>query len=124
MTPTDLRTRVIVTSALVLAGLAGVAVWLAGPAAALGLLASGGLTLGNFWWLARGVTATTDAVVGRRAGAAWVLAAAVRFAALAVALGVLLASGLVDPLGVVAGVVVLPCALVAGGLRAATEAGR
>lgn len=117
MTTSDLCARVTVESAVATAGLAGLALALFGLEAAGGIAAAGALALGNFWWLTRSVASVTGR--GRRgAMALWGLSAGARFLALLVALGALLASDRVHPVGVVAGLAVLPCALVVRGLKA------
>jgi hypothetical protein len=117
MTATELSARVMLESGLATAALGAIAFAVGGAAAGAGVVAAGALTLGNFWWLVRG---TAAAAHGRRARLAlWGLSAGARFLALLAALAVLLASGRVHPVAVVAGLTILPCALVARGLRAA-----
>src|SRR6267378_3827554 len=99
MTPSDLTSRVS-RDACVL----GVA--LAGPAAYLGGLA------------ARAQGAGGD---GSPARALWSLAAGLRLAAVVAALGVAVASGHAHPLAIVAGLSVIPIAVVVHGLLGARE---
>lgn len=119
MTPTHFLTRVTLDSAIALLAMALAAAWLGGTAACLGLLSGGGLGLGNLWWLAGGALAVSrgDTSRGR-----WPLAAAARFAAFAVVAALVLLTGLAHPVALVVGLTVLPCALVAEGLRGAARA--
>jgi ATP synthase I chain len=105
-----------VTTAL----LAVVALALGGPGAGLGVGAAGGLTLLNFWWLVRnaaGVLGTTAAP--RRT--LWMVVAGMRFFVLTAALVSLLASGVVHPVAFVAGLGIVPAALIVLGLSAANR---
>jgi len=123
MTTSELSTRVTIESGVACAAVALVAFAGWGTAAGAGVAASGILMIMNFRWLARGVAAA--AAAGGRDGrlAAWALSAAWRFALLIAAFALLLASGWVHPVAVVAGLVVLPCAVVARGLSAARTEG-
>lgn len=118
MTRTDLTTRVMMTTAGTVGLLAVAAASLGRPRAGVGLLAAGVITIANFVWLARGVAGAVAAGNGRRARVAWGLAAGGRLAALLAAIAVVLASGLADPVALVAGLAVLPVATVVQGLRA------
>jgi len=105
------------TCALVVA-LAAPAAWLGGAAAVLGVLAGGALALVNFRWLAaRAVAATSHAAVG----GAWSIGAGLRLAAFAVACAALLGLDWAHPVALLAGLGVLPCALIVEGLRAARQ---
>ncbi len=115
----ELTTRVTLETTVLVALLALLAGAVAGPGAAGGVLAGGALTILNFRWLARGALRVTSSPAGERPGAAWLLAVGLRFATLFAALAVVLGSGLVHPLGLVAGLTVLPGSLVVQGLRAA-----
>ena len=57
----------------------------------------------------------------RRDVAGWIFGAGVRFAVLFVAFAALCAGGYAHPVAVVVGLTVLPCALIAQGLRSARE---
>ena len=94
----------------------GVLVFGSGPAA-IGVLAGGVLALANLWWLARRAVAATQAPA-----MAWSLGTVLRFAAVGGAVALVLGTGAAHPLGVVAGLTVLPFALIARGLAAAREA--
>src|SRR5262245_9811401 len=122
MTTGELSTRVTIESGVACAAVALVAFAGWGAAAGAGVAASGALMIMNFRWLARGVAV---AAAGGRDGrlAAWALSAVWRFAVLIVAFALLLASGWVHPVAVVAGLVVLPCAVLARGLSAARMEG-
>ena len=116
----DLRLRVTMETAIAVLALALPAAWLAGPSGAIGLLAAGALTVGNFWWLARAAASAGDPIA-RRDVAGWMLGAGARFALLFVAFAALCAGGYAHPVAVVVGLSVLPCALIAQGLRSARE---
>ena len=109
-------------TALVVAALAVPAAWLAGSSAAIGVLAGGVLTLGNFWWLSRAASTATDLSAPRFQIGGWVVAAGARLAVLFAAFAALCAGGYAHPVAVVVGLSVLPCVLVARGLRVAREA--
>jgi len=111
-----LRLRVTVESALIVAALALVATMLGGARAGLGVVAGGALAVASFWRLAG--DAAGASVSGTPSGR-WLIASAVRFGALAVALGGLLALDWAHPVAVVLGLTILPCDLVAQGLRLA-----
>ena len=112
MTPSDLTSRVSRDACVM-----GVA--LAGLDGALGAAAGAGIAVGNFRWLASRVTAGLDA--GSAVRALWTLGAVLRLGALAAAVALVLVSGYAHPLAVVAGLSVLPVAVVVHGLRAARE---
>lgn len=117
----DLRLRVTMATAIAVAALALPAAWLAGPTGAIGLLAAGALTVGNFWWLSRAAVSAGDPTAPRREVAGWMLGAGARYALLFVAFAALCAGGYAHPVAVVVGLSVLPCALIAQGLRSARE---
>lgn len=117
----ELRLRVTVETAIAVAALALPAAWLAGPTAAVGVLAAGALTVGNFWWLSRAASSAADPNAPRIEVAGWILGAGARFAVLFAAFAALCAGGYAHPVAVVVGLGVLPCALVVQGLRSARE---
>jgi hypothetical protein len=119
LTTSDLRLRVTMETAIVVAALALPAAWLAGPSGALGVLAAGALTAGNFWWLSRAAAGASDPASPRRDVAGWVFGAGLRYAVLFVAFAGLCAGGYAHPVAVVVGLTVLPCALIVQGLRSA-----
>jgi len=123
MTPTtsDLRLRVTTGTVIAVLALALPAAWLAGASGALGILAAGALTAGNFWWLSRAATSAGDPASPRRDVAGWVFGAGIRFAVLFVAFAALCAGGYAHPVAVVVGLTVLPCAVIAQGLRSARD---
>jgi hypothetical protein len=118
---TEFRARVTLETAIVLAALAGPAAWLVGPSAAVGVLAAGGLAVGNFWWLSRAATAAGAPGEAPPQVSGWVFAAGIRFLVLFAAFAALCAGGYAHPVAVVIGLTVLPCALIVQGLRNATE---
>ena len=119
---TEFRARVTLETAIVLAALAGLAAWLGGPSAAVGVLAAGGLTVGNFWWLSRAATAAGAPGGAPPQVSGWVFAAGIRFLVLFAAFAALCAGGYAHPVAVVLGLTVLPCALIVQGLRNAHAA--
>ena len=120
---TEFRARVTLETAIVLAALAGPAAWLGGLSAAVGVLAAGGLTVGNFWWLSRAAATAGAPGAAPPQVPGWVFAAGIRFTVLFAAFAVLCAGGYAHPVAVVLGLSVLPCALVVQGLRNAREVG-
>ena len=119
MMATGFLRRVTLETAVAVALVALVAVWLAGARAGFGVVAGGALVVGNLWWLA-GVAGSAARANTRRSR--WALAAAARLAVIAVACAVVFVSDLAHPVAVVIGLTVLPCALIVQGLRAAREA--
>jgi hypothetical protein len=85
-----------------------------GPRVALGFVAGGALAVLSF----RGLAGRVTALVPGAAPSPWGLLAALRWAGLAAAAAVLLASEAVHPAALLAGTVVLPCAVLALGIRA------
>jgi hypothetical protein len=151
MTPSELTTRVTAESAILVAALAGGAAILGGAPAAGGLLAGTGLALANLRWLTASALAAcspppaspgdsdrrpgdsdrrpgdSDRRPGdsdRRPGVRWLARAALRLGALTAGAGAVLASGWAHPVAVVAGLTVVPCALIATGLRGARREAR
>jgi len=92
------------------------AAWLGGPDGALGAAAGAVIAVGNFRWLASRVTARFDGSTGR---ALWTLGAVLRLGVVTAAVGLVLVSGHAHPVAVVAGLSVLPVAIVFHALRAA-----
>jgi hypothetical protein len=117
----ELRLRVTVATAVAIAALALPAAWLGGPTAAIGVLAAGALTVGNFWWLSRAASSAADPAAPRTEAAGWVAGAGARYVLLFAAFAALCAGGYAHPVAVVVGLVVLPCAVIAQGLRSARE---
>ena len=117
----ELRLRVTVATTIVVVALALPAAFLAGAPAAVGVLAAGALTIGNFWWLFRAASAAGDPTVPRREAAGFMLGTGARLAVLFAAFAALCAGGYAHPVSVVVGLSVLPCALIAQGLRSARE---
>ncbi len=118
----ELQFRVTLETTIAVVVLALPAAWLGGASAGIGVLAAGLLTLGNFWWLSRAASAAGASGAPRRELAGWIAAAGARFAVLFTALAALCAGGYAHPVAVVVGLTVLPCALIARGLRAARDA--
>lgn len=115
MTPSELKARVTVAAGVAALALGFIAAWLAGTAAMWGVIAGGALAVVNFRWLvAHAVLATRPG-----AGSAWLIGAGLRLLVFLVVAGVLLATGGAHPVALLAGLTVLPCAVIAEGLRAA-----
>ena len=114
----DLVGRVTGAGALALIPVAGVAFYLADLAGLLGVLAGGGVAFGSFGWLSTGSRRALALLSARRVHPLWLLSLGLRHLFLFAALGMLLWSGYVHPLGVIVGVSVLPPVLIAQGLRA------
>jgi ATP synthase I chain len=119
MTPSELMRRVTRDLCVLGAALALASAWVGGSAGALGAAAGVALTLGNFRWLASRAVRVT--ATGTAARPLWSLGAGLRFAAVAAACAVLLATGRAHPVALVIGLSVLPCALIGHGLRTARE---
>ena len=117
MTLNELTWRVTAQSATALAVLAVLVGVVAGARTGAGVVAAGALAILNFRWLVRGAAALTPSGASPRATA--MLATGARFLVAFGALGLVLATGWVQPLGVMAGLAVLPACLVGQGLRAA-----
>ena len=118
----ELCLRVTRESTIAVVALALPAAWLGGASAGIGVLAAGLLTVGNFWWLSRAAAAAGASGARRRERAGWIVAASARLTVLFAAFAALCAGGYAHPVAVVVGLTVLPCTLIAQGLRAAREA--
>ena len=114
MTPAQFLARVTLDTGIAIGALALGAAWIGGATAGVGIFAGGAVGVGSLWWLFRGALAMTGTTFER---GRWVMTAGVRFAVIAGAIGLVLVSGLAHPVALVAGMTVLPCALVAEGLR-------
>ena len=115
----DLVARVSRTVGILLvpAAIAGGA--LAGWPGAIGALTGGLLSLASLYWVARGVKSAAGFFSGGRAHPMWVFALGLRYALLFGAVGLLLWSGVVHPVALIAGLSILPPVLIAAGLRSA-----
>jgi hypothetical protein len=113
----ELRLRVTRETTIAVVALALPAAWLGGVSAGIGVLAAGLLSLGNFWWLSRTASGAGASGARRRGLAGWIVAAGARFTVLFAAFVALCAGGYAHPVAVVVGLTVLPCALIARGLR-------
>jgi len=114
----SLTVRVTMDAAVLATALAFGGAWLGGRAVLFGILAGAFIALADFWWL----SARLDTVAADAPGAlAWLGAAGLRLAGIAAAVAALFMTGWFHPAGLVAGLAVLPCALVTRGLRLARE---
>ena len=107
-----------VDAGLLAIGLAFAGGWFAGRTALLGVVAGALLALADFWWLS-----ARAGGVGENAPTAivWVGSAGLRLAGMACAVALLFVTGAFHPVALVIGLAVMPCALVARGLRIARE---
>ena len=114
----SVTTRVTIDAAILTGALALGGAWFGGRTVCFGILAGALLALADFWWL----SARLEAVATSAPSAvAWLGTAGLRLAGVAVAVAALFVTGWFHPVGLVAGLAVLPCALVARGLRLARE---
>jgi hypothetical protein len=114
----SLTARVTVDAAVFTTALALGGAWLGGRTMLFGVLAGALLALADFWWLA----SRLDQVGSEAPGAiAWLGTAGLRLAGVAIAVALLFVTGRFHPVGLVAGLAVLPCALVTRGLRLTRE---
>ena len=117
MTLDEMRARVTAESAVAVLALAALAAWIGGTVAALGMIAGGALAIGNFRSLAARVAALGSPDGDGARG--FLLGFGLRFAVLAVACGALLATGHAHPVTLLAGLTVVPLAVLARGLHVA-----
>ncbi len=90
-----------------------------GWSGALGALAGGLISLVSLNWIARGVRTANLFFAGGRAHPMWIAALGLRYVLLFGAVGLLLGSGTVHPIALMAGLSILPPVLIVLGLRAA-----
>lgn len=118
MTASELVARVTAWIGLGALTLALPAAWLGGQAGALGVLAGGALAVLNFRWLAR---RTLASLLPGGSAARASAAATVRLLVALAGPAVVIATGVVHPVGLVVGLTLLPCAVVVLGLHATRE---
>ncbi len=118
MTPVCFATRVTKVTATAVTALALGVLWAGGVSVSIGVLAGGALALANFW----GITIVARSLSGAGARAWWRVSAALRFGVVGAVCGAALWTGIAHPVGIVAGLTVLPCALVGLGLTNARAA--
>jgi hypothetical protein len=119
----DLAGRVTGVAAIAALAAALLAALVAGGPGALGVAAGAAVALASFRWIARGSRRAAAVFAGGRPGALWVLGLGLRHLTLFGVMALCLASGLAHPLGLVAGLSLLPPVLILSGLRAASRAG-
>lgn len=122
MTKSEFTARVTLHGALATAGTAVLAGWFAGVTTSAGVVAGGGLALVDFRWLTRSASVAAAAVTGGRLRAGWMLAAAARLLVMFGAISLMLVSGRIAPVALMAGLAVLPLVVIAQGFRAARAA--
>lgn len=108
--------RVTRSCALALVPLVGVAAYVAGWPAALGVIGGTGIAAGSFCWLAAGSRRALDLFQGGRAHPLWLLGLALRHLSMFAVLAGLLWSGYVDPLALIVGLSLFPPVLIAQAL--------
>lgn len=118
MTRSSLTARVTIDTSLLAVALGLGGAWIGGRTVCFGILAGAILALADFWWLSARLEDVSAATPG---AIAWLGAAGLRLAGVAVVVALLFVTGWFHPVGLVAGLAVLPCALVARGLRLARE---
>lgn len=116
MTIADLAARVTWTGGVTVAAMTAGAWWLAGPAAAAGVVGGGAIALLNFRWLARDVSRATALVAEGGGGVGRIGRIGLRQLVTLTALGLLIAQGWAHPVGVGVGLAALPPVLLAQGL--------
>jgi hypothetical protein len=114
----DFTSRVALEATVIVAVLALPAAWIGGLSAALGVLAGGLLSVGNFCWLSRQARAACDAVSGVARRDGWMLLSGLRLLVATAACAILLATGWIHPVALLVGLTVLPYEVIAQGLRA------
>lgn len=116
----DLVGRVAMTGVLALVLLAAAALYVAALPGFLGVLSGGAVGLASLAWLSLGCRGALALWSGGRAHPLWLVSLGLRHLFLFAALGILLWSGYVHPLGLVAGLSVIPPVLIAQALRVPT----
>ncbi len=114
----DLLGRVTRVGALALVPLAAAAFYLAALPGFLGVISGGAVGLASLAWLAVGCRRAAGLFRGRRVHPLWLLSLGLRHLSLFAALAALLWSGSVHPIGLIAGLSVLPPVLIVQALRA------
>jgi|RhiMetdeSRZDD1v2_1073273.scaffolds.fasta_scaffold221908_4 ATP synthase I subunit len=95
---------------------------IAGWPGAAGVLAGALVSLASFRWIARGARRAGMLFAGGRPGALWLLGLGTRHVTLFSAIGLCLWSEVAHPLGLLAGLSLLPPVLILFGLRTAARA--
>jgi len=117
----ELVARVSRTTLALLIPVSLAAALIGGAAGALGIMAGGLLSLGSFHWLMRGVR-SAGGFFGGRAHPLWAIGLGLRYMLFFGAIAVLLGTGIAHPVGLMAGLSVLPPVVIVVGLRAARAA--
>jgi len=115
----ELVTRVSWITLLLLVPVTLASAWIGGASSAIGTVAGGLLSLGSFYWIARGARNASGFFAGGRSHKLWIFALGLRYAALFGVVALLLRTGAAHPLGLVAGLSILPPVVIILGLRAA-----
>jgi len=115
----ELVVRVSRTSLVLLVPVSLAGAWIGGVPGAVGTVAGGLLSLLSFHWLSRGVRNAGAFLAGGRSHPFWVIGLGLRYTVLFGAVALLLGTGIAHPMGLVAGLSVLPPVVIILGLRAA-----
>jgi ATP synthase I chain len=114
----ELIARVNWVTLLLLVPVTVASAWLGGASGAIGTVAGGLLSLASLYWVARGVRNVRGFLAGGRSNRGWVIALVLRYAVLFGVVALLLRTGAAHPLGLVAGLSILPPVVIILGLRA------
>ena len=118
----ELVARVSRISLMLLVPVSLASAWIGGAASAIGTVAGGLLSLGTLYWVSRGARNAGAFLAGGRSHKLWVIALGLRYAVLFGVIALLLRTGAAHPLGLVAGLSVLPPVVIILGLRAVRTA--
>ena len=115
----ELIARVSRVSLMLLVPVSLASAWIGGATSAIGTVAGGLLSLASLYWVSRGVRNAGAFLAGGRSHKLWVIALGLRYAVLFGVVALLLSTGAAHPLGLAAGLSVLPPVVIILGLRAA-----
>jgi len=115
----ELVARVNWITLLLLVPVTAASAWVGGASSAVGTVAGGLLSLASLYWVARGVRNAGGFLAGGRSHKLWVVALVFRYVVLFGVVALLLRTGAAHPLGLVAGLSILPPVVIILGLRAA-----
>ncbi len=118
----ELVARVSWLSLMLLVPVSLASAWIGGATSVIGTVAGGLLSLGSLYWVSRGVRNAGGFLAGGRSHKRWVIALGLRYAVLFGVVALLLGTGAAHPMGLAAGLSVLPPVVIILGLRAARAA--
>jgi ATP synthase I chain len=116
MTPSRMTARITRETVAIVALLCAPAAWLGGGPGVVGVAAGGALGLMNLHALAGAAFAVSGRLSGRAVSGAWLAVSGLRFIVLLVACAALFTTGWAHPLGLLAGLTILPVAVLRHGL--------